>query len=198
MPPIAQMCRSVWLAFAAAGAAALAAAALVAPGLVSPPLGSAAWLTLAGVLVAFAAYRAPGGFRQALPFVGAAATGVILGGMGLLVPTLDPRVGLIGVGIWGVVAAAGYLAVARFARAFHVPDGGLMTVAWLGLGIGIVVSTLPTFGLGGSALVLAGAMAATGAVSLLASARLRVLPDEAPPVLSHREARRRERSGPRP
>lgn len=198
MPPIAQMCRSVWWAFAAAGAAALVAAALVAPGLVTAPLGAAAWQTLAGALLLVAASRAPGGVVRALPFLGAAGAGVVLGGAGLLLPTFDPRISLIGIGIWGVVAGAGYLAVARFARAFRIPDGGLFTVAWLGLAVGICVSTLPAFGLGASSLAPAGALAATGAISLLASVRLRVLPDEAPPVLSHREARRREHTGRRP
>jgi len=172
MPPIAQMSRSVWWAFAAAGAAALVAAALVAPSLVTPSLGTAAWQTLAGILLFVAAFRAPGGVARAVPFLGAAGTGVVLGGAGLLAPTL--------------------------ARAFHVPDGGLFTVAWLGLAVGIAVSTLPAFGLGASAFAPAGALAATGAISILAAVRLRVLPDEAPPTLSRREARRQQRSGPRP
>ena len=195
MPPIAQMCRSVWWAFAVGGAAALIAAALVAAALVTPPLGAAAWQTLVGVLLLVAAFRAPGGVVRALPFLGAAGTGVVLGGVGLLAPTLEPRISLIGIGIWGVVAGAGYLAVARFARAFHVPDGGLYTIAWLGLAVGIGASTLPAFRLGASTLVPAVALAATGAISILASVRLRVLPDEAPSVLSNREARRRDRAG---
>ena len=198
MPPIAQMCRSVWWAFAAGGVAALVAAVLVAPGLVTSPLGAAAWQTLAGVFILVAAIRAPGGLVRAVPFLGAAGAGIILGGMGLLVPTLDPRISLIGIGIWGVVAAAGYLAIARLARAFRVPDGGLFTIAWVGLAVGVGVSTIPAFRLGESSLVQAGALAATGAISILASLRLRVLPDEASPVLSNREARRRERGGPRP
>ncbi len=198
MPPIAQMCRSVWWAFAASGGAALVAAGLVAAALVTPPMGAAAWQALAGVVLFVAAIRAPGGLGRALPFLGAAATGVVLGAAGLLAPTLDPEISLTGIGIWGVVAAAGYLAVARLARAFHVPDGGLLTVAWLGLGVGISVSTLPVFGLGGSTFAPVGALAATGAVSLLAAVRLRVLPDEAPPALSRREAQRRDRSGRRP
>ncbi len=195
MPPIAQMCRSLWWAFAAAGVAAVAAAALVMPGLVSALLGAAAWETVAGVLLFIAALRAPGGVASAIPFLGAAGTGVVLGGVGLFAPSLDPRISLIGIGIWGVVAAAGYLAVARIARALRVPDGGLYAVAWLGLAVGIATSTLPAFGLGASAVVPAGALTATGAVSILASFRLRVLPDEAPPAISHREAQRRERSG---
>jgi hypothetical protein len=198
MPPIAQMCRSVWWAFAAAGAAALVAAAVVAIGLVTAPQGAAAWQTLAGVLLFVAAFRAPGGVGRALPFLGAAAAGLVLGGAGLLVPTLDPRISLIGIGIWGVVAGAGYLAVARFARAFRVPDGGLFNIAWFGLAVGIAVSTLPAFGLGASTLAPMGALAATGAISILASVRLRVLADEAPAVLSRREARRRQRVDRRP
>lgn len=193
MPPIAQMCRSVWWAFAAGGVAALVAAALVAPGLVTAPVGAAAWQALAGILILVAALRAPGGLVRAVPVLGAAGAGVILGGVGLLVPALDARISLIGIGIWGVVAGAGYLAIARVARAFRVPDGGLYTVAWLGLAVGIAVSTIPAFGLGAATLVQAGAIAATGAISILAAVRLQVLPDEAPPVVSHREARRRER-----
>jgi len=198
MPPIAQMCRSVWWAFAVGGAAALIAAALVAAALVTPPLGAAAWQTLVGVLLFVAAFRAPGGVARAVPFLGAAGTGVVLGGAGLLAPALEPQISLIGIGIWGVVAGAGYLAVARFARAFHVPDGGLYTIAWLGLVVGVGASTLPAFRLGASPLVPAVALAATGAISILASVRLRVLPDEAPSVLSNREARRRGRADPRP
>lgn len=198
MPPISQMCRSVWWAFAAGGVAAIVAAALVVPGIVTAPIGAAGWQTLAGVAILVAVLRAPGGAVRAAPFIGAAGAGVVLGVMGLLVPTLEPRISLIGIGIWGVVAAAGYLAIARFARAFRVPDGGLRTVAWLGLATGIAVSTLPAFGLGAATLVQAGAIAATGAVSILAATRLRVLPDEAPPAVSHREMLRRERAGPRP
>ncbi|MFH0750372.1 MAG: hypothetical protein V2B17_00890 [Chloroflexota bacterium] len=198
MPPIAQMCRSVWWAFAVAGAFAVAAAALVAAAVVTPGRGAAAWQALAGVLLLIAAFRAPGGLARTLPFLGAAGTGVVLGGAGLALPTLDPRIALIGIGIWGAVAAAGYLAIARIARALHVPDGGLYSVGWLGLAIGIAVSTLPAFGLGASTFVPAGALAATGAVSIMAAVRLRVLPDEAPPAFSHREARRRERSDRRP
>lgn len=198
MPPIAQMCRSVWWAFAVGGAAALVAAALVIAGLVGPLRGAAAWQTLTGVLILVAVFRAPGGVGRSVPFLGAAGAGVVLGGAGLLLPTFDPRISLIGIGIWGVVAGAGYLAVARFARAFRVPDGGLFTIAWLGLAVGVAVSTLPAFGLGASTLVPAGAVAATGAVSIMASVRLRVLPDEAPSALSHREARRRERADRRP
>jgi hypothetical protein len=76
-----------------------------------------------------------------------------------------------------------------------VPDGGLYLVAWSGLAVGIGVSTLPAWGLGNAALAPAAALAAVGVVTIVASTRLRVLPDEAPPVLSNREARRRERSG---
>lgn len=195
MPPISQMCRSVWWAFAAGGAVALVAAALVAAALVSSPLGAAAWQALAGAFILLAAKRSPGGLAPAVPFLGAAGAGLVLGVVGLFVPALDPRISLVGIGIWGVVAGAGYLAVARLARAFRVPDGGLFTVAWLGLGVGIGVSTLPAFGLGAANLLQAGALAATGVISILAATRLRILPDEAPPVVSNREARRRERSG---
>ncbi|HSW43788.1 MAG TPA: hypothetical protein VLM76_14920 [Patescibacteria group bacterium] len=198
MPPISQMCRSVWWAFAAGGVAAIVAAALVAPGLVTAPLGAAAWQTLTGILILIAALRAPGGVGRAVPFLGAAGAGIIFGAAGLLVPALDARISLIGIGIWSALAAAGYLAIARIARAFGVPDGGLYSVSWLGMGVGIVASTLPAFGLGAEVIVQAGALAATGAISILAATRLRVLPDEAPSAVSHREARRRERAGPRP
>jgi hypothetical protein len=198
MPPIAQMSRSVWWAFAASGAAALVAAALVAAALVTPPMGVAAWQAIAGALILIAASRAPGGVGRAAPFLGAAGVGVVLGVAGLFARSLEPRILLIGIGIWGVVAGAGYLTIARFARAFRVPDGGLYTVAWLGLAVGIAVSTLPMFKLGESTLSCAGALAATGAVSILASARLRVLPDEAPTGISRREEQRRGRAGRRP
>ena len=193
MPPISLMCRSVWWAFAAGGAVALGAAAIVAAALVSAPVGAAAWQAIAGAFILVAASRSPGGIVRAVPFLGAAGAGIVLGGVGLLIPALDPRISLIGIGIFGVVAAAGYLAIARLARAFHVPDGGLYTIAMVGLAIGAGVSTIPAFGLGAATLVQAGSIAITGIISIVAATRLRILPDAAPAVLSHREARRRER-----
>lgn len=195
MPPISQMCRSVWWAFAAGGVAAIVAAGLVAAGLVTAPLGVAAWQALTGIAILVAALRATGGVGRAVPFLGAAGAGIVFGVSGLLVPALDHRITLIGIGIWSAVAAAGYLAIARLARAFGIPDGGLYSIAWLGMGVGIVASTLPAFALGGEVFIQAGALAATGAISILAATRLRVLPDEAPPAVSHREAQRRERAG---
>jgi 1-aminocyclopropane-1-carboxylate deaminase len=53
---------------------------------------------------------------------------------------------------------------------------------------------LPAFGLGKAVPVAVAALAMTGAVTVVAATRLRVLPEEAPPVLSNREARRRARS----
>jgi hypothetical protein len=194
MSPIAAMCRSIWWAVAIGGVAALVAAAVVGLGLVAAPRGAAAWQLVAGVALVAATARAPGGVARALPFLGGAVAGLVLGVAGLLVPALDPRISLIAIGIWSVVAAAGYLAVARIARALGVPDGGLYTTAWLGIAVGVAVSTLPAFGLGASALAPAAAMGMTGVVSIAASLRLRVLPGEPPPVLSGREARRRERA----
>jgi hypothetical protein len=112
-----------------------------------------------------------------------------------LLPSDDPRVSLSIIGIWVLVTGAGYLAIARIARAFRVPDGGLYLVSWAAIGAGVVISTLPVFGFGNAALAPAAALAAAGAVTIAAATRMRILPDEAPPVLSNREARRRERTG---
>ena len=49
------------------------------------------------------------------------------------------------------------------------------------------------FGFGSEPLAPAAALVAIGAVSLVAATRLRIMPDEAPPALSNREPRRRER-----
>ncbi len=194
MQPFARMCRSVWWAFAAAGVIALLAALAVALEVAAPTLITGVWQLSAGVLLIAALMRAPGGMTRALPFVGVAVGGAVLGLFGVLLPSSDPRISLLAIGIWSVLAGAGYLAVASLARRYRVPDGGLYVVAWIGIAVGIGVSTLPAFGLGKAVPVAVAALAMTGAVTVVAATRLRVLPEEAPPVLSNREARRRARS----
>jgi hypothetical protein len=130
-----------------------------------------------------------------VPFLGVTAAGVVFGLAGLLLPGGDERIALVVIGIWSVLAGAGCLTVSRFARAFRVPDGGLYRSAWLSIAVGVAASTLPAFGLGGIAAVPAAALAATGFAAILASTRLRTLPDSAPPAVSKREQRRRERGG---
>jgi hypothetical protein len=193
MQSIAQVCRSVWWSYAAAGAIALVAAAIVALQVVSAPFGTGAWQLAGGLLIVVAVFRAPGGIRQAAPLFGAGAAGVVLGVAGILIPALDPRVSLVAIGIWSLVAGASYLAVARVIRAFRVPDGGLYNLAWASIGVGIVASTAAAFGLGGSVLAPPAALAVTGVVTIAAALRLRDVADEAPAVLSHRAQRRAER-----
>ncbi len=195
MQPIASMCRSVWWAFAAAGALALAAAVVAGLQIVAPPIVTGAWQLVSGVLLLVAAVRAPGGIRSALPILGAAAVGILLGIAVAVFPSNDPRVALSIIGIWSLITGAGYLAISRIARAFKVPDGGLYPAAWAAILAGVVISTFPAFGLGNVPLAPAAALAAVGAITIAASTRLRTLPDEAPPVLSNREARRRGRAG---
>lgn len=195
MQPIASMCRATWWAFAVAGVLALVAAVVAATQLVSAPLVTGAWQLASGVVLLVAAVRVPGGIRQAIPILGAAGAGIVMGIAVALLPSDDPRVSLSIIGIWVLVTGAGYLAISRIARAFHVPDGGLYLVAWAGIAAGVVISTLPVFGLGSAALAPTIALVVTGAITISAATRLRFLPDEAPPVLSNREARRRERTG---
>jgi hypothetical protein len=200
MQPYARMCRSIWWAFAAAGVIALAAAGTTALQVAPAPFVTGVWQLLSGLVLFAALLRAPGGLARAsgglmrgLPFLGAATGGVILGALGVFLPSSDPRISLLAIGIWSVLAGAGYLAISSLARRFRVPDGGLYVIAWAGIAVGIGVSTLPAWGLGNASLAPAAALAATGAVSIAAALRLRVLPDEAPAALSNREARRRER-----
>jgi hypothetical protein len=202
MPPYARMCRSIWWAFAASGAIALVAAGAAAVQVAPAPFLAGVWQLASGLLLLIALLRAPGGIRRAsgglmrsLPFLGAAVGGVILGAVGVLLPSSDPRISLLAIGIWSVLAGSGYLAISSLARGFRVPDGGLYVVAWLGIAVGIGVSTIPAWGLGNAALAPAAALAVVGAITIAAATRLRVLPDEAPPVLSNREARRRQRTG---
>ena len=198
MQSIAIMCRSVWWAFAAAGVLALVAAAVAALQIVPAPLVTGTWQFASGIVLLVAAVRVPGGIRQAIPILGAAVAGVLLGIAVALLPSDDPRVSLSIIGIWTLVTGAGYLAIARIARALRIPDGGLYAIAWAAIAIGVVVSTLPVFGLGNAALAPAASLCMVGAVTIAAATRMRVLPDETPPVLSNREARRREHAERRP
>ena len=202
MQPYARLCRSIWWAFAATAAIALVAAAAAALMVAPAPFIVGVWQLAGSLLLFVGLLRAPGGIRRStgglmrsLPFLGAAVGGILLGLFGVLLPSSDPRISLLAIGIWDVLAGAGYLAISSLARGFRVPDGGLYVIAWAGIAVGIGVSTLPAWGLGNSALVPAAALAATGAVTLAAALRLRVIPFEAPPVVSKREARRRERTG---
>lgn len=194
MEPLARSSRVVWWAFAAAGALAFVAAAIVAVGVAPTVKVTGGWELAAGVLIAIAIARGPG-LRASVPFVGAAGAGIVLGGAAFLLPEEDERIALIAIGIWAVVAGAGYLTVARVARAYRVPDGGLYVAAWASIGVGVIATTIPAFSLGASSLAVAAALAAAGAVTLLAAQRLRLLPLETPEAVSKREQRRRERAG---
>jgi hypothetical protein len=194
MEPLARSANILWWAFAAAGSLALAAAVVVLAGVATVALVTGAWQLATGIGILVAILRGPG-LRAALPFFAPAVAGVLLGIAALLLPEDDPRISLIAVGIWAVLAGAGYLTVARVARAYGVPDGGLYLVAWASIGIGVIATTVPAFTLGASAAAVAAALAASGVVTLLASQRMRVLPGAPPPVVSKREQRRRERAG---
>ena len=195
MQQIARMCRSVWWALAVAGIGALAAAAVVAAGLVATVPATGAWLLVAGAAILVAALRAPDGFRSALPFAGGGVAGLVLGAVAFLLPADESSSAIVSIGLWSLVTGAGCLAVARIAAALRIPDGGLYVVAWAGILAGIGISSLPVVGLGRTTLAAAAALAVTGVIAILAALRLRVLPDEAPPALSKREARRRDRQG---
>ena len=106
------------------------------------------------------------------PLLGAAVGGILLGAFGVLLPSSDPRISLLAIGIWSVLAGAGYLAISSLARGFRVPDGGLYVIAWAGIAVGIGVSTLPAWGLGKPALAPVAALAAVGAVTIAAASRL--------------------------
>ena len=194
MRPTAEISRSVWWAFGVGGGLALVAAAITALGLVAATPAAGAWLFGTGALILLAIRRAPVGIADAIPFLGAGAGGVVLGAVGVALPADDQKIALIAIGVWALVAGAGYLAVARMARAYRVPDGGLTTVAWASIIAGMGISVLTVFGLGAAAATPAVAMAVVSVVTIVASSRLRTLPDEAPPALSHREQRRRERT----
>jgi hypothetical protein len=188
------MCRSVWWAFAFAGAVALVAAVAAALQVAAAPLVVGVWQLAAGTALAIALIRARIGVALAIPFLGAAVGGVVLGAVCILLPSLDARISLIAIGIWAVLAGAGFLTVVRLAAAQRVVDVGLLRIAWATIATGVVVSTLPAFALGDSPLAAAAGLAVTGALTLAASLRLRVMPDEGPADVSKREARRRERT----
>jgi hypothetical protein len=198
MPPIPPMCRSVWWAFALAGVLALVAAPAAALQVAPAPLIVGAWQLVAGAFLVIALVRAPVGIAEALPFVGLAVGGVLLGAFGVLLPSQDARISLIAIGIWAVLAGAGLLAVVRLAATQGVVDNRLYQIAWATIAAGVVVSTFPAFGLGNSPLAPAAALAITGALTVAASLRLRVMPDEAPAALSARKAGRGDRAGRRP
>jgi len=187
--------RSLWWTIAVAGIGALVAAAVVALELVAPVPAVGAWLIVAGAVVLAASLRAPDGFRAALTFAGGAILALLLGIVSLLVPAGEAGAAIVAVGLWILILGAGCLAVSRVSVALHVPDGGLSLVAWAAILAGIVISTLPVFGRGWTTPAAAAALAVTGVIAILAALRLRVLPDEAPPALSKREARRRDRQG---
>jgi hypothetical protein len=195
MQPTALMCRAVWWAFAVAGAAALVGALGIALEVAPAAVVTGVWQLVGGAAIMAAILRAPGGVAKAVPFIGAAVGGLILGAAGLLFPAHDPRIALIAIGIWTVVAGAGYRVAARIIRAFGAPDGGLWTISWIAIGWGAVVSTLPAWALGNSLLLITAATAVTGVVTLDAARRLRVVPEAAPEALSKREIQRRERAG---
>ncbi len=195
MRAAAEMSRSIWWAFAAGGVLALAAATATGLGVVAATVATGAWQLPTGILILVAIRRAPGAVTDAIPFLGAGAGGAVLGLVGVALPSVDQRIALIAIGIWAVVAGAGFLTVARVAQANKVADGGLTTVAWASIGAGAGISTLPAFGLGSATYAPAAALAITGVVTLLAALRLRVLPDAGPGAISHREQRRRERTG---
>lgn len=194
LEPLAHSSRLVWWAFAAAGALALVAALVVAAAVFPAARVAGLWELVAGILILAAIVRGPG-VRASLPFVAPVAAGILLGAAALLLPEEDERIALIGVGIWSVLAGAAFLTIARVARAYRVPDGGLYALAWASIGVGIVATTVPAFTLGASALAVAAGLAATGTVTILAAQRLRVMPSEPSPVLSKRQQRRRERAG---
>ncbi len=195
MQPTARMCRAVWWAFAVAGAVALVCALGVALEVAPVAALTAAWQLAAGAVILVAILRAPAGVANGVPYIGAAVGGLILGAAGLFFPAHDPRISLIAIGIWTVLAGAGFRVAARIIRAFGAPDGGLWTISWITIGWGAVVSTLPAWALGNSLLLITAATAVTGVLTLDAARRLRVVPEEAPEALSKREIQRRERAG---
>ncbi len=196
MQPTAEMTRSTWWAFGRGGAP---------PASWRPRPPGSSWgrrppsrvpgKLVAGIALSRGRRPGPRRHRPRRSVPRPRRGGVVFGTVGVLLPSLDPRIA------WSPSASGragrGRLPRrARIARAFRVPDGGLLRVAWIAIATGIATSTLPTFGLGASTLAAGAALALTGAITIVASLRLRILPDEAPPVISHREARRRERSSP--
>lgn len=193
MDSIPRTSRRLWWTIAVAGIGALVAAAVVALELVAPVPAVGAWLIVAGAVVLAASLRAPDGFRAALTFAGGAILALLLGIVSLLLPAGEAGAAIVAVGIWILILGTGCLAVSRVSVALHVPDGGLSLVAWAAILAGIVISTLPVFGRGWTTPAAAGALAVSGILAIVAAMRLRALALEAPPVLSKRETRRRER-----
>jgi len=197
MRSTAEMCRSAWWGFAVAGIASIAAAflSLLLPDWEPRPAGVA--LLAGGAALAAALARSPAERAAATPFMGAAAGGIVLGLITLALPSAGRGISLVSVGIWTVLAGAGFLAVARLAAAYRVPDGGLSVVAWATLVAGVGISVPPMFSLGDWPWASVLALAVSGALAVVASRRLRVIPDEPPRVLSNRERRRRSRGAAR-
>lgn len=195
MLSIIQGARGMWLPVAVAGGAALAVALVAAFWTGSPTLPVGAWALVVAAAIFAAAWRAPAGFGSALPYLGAAIAGLVLGVALLALPSRESRTAVIAIGILGIVPAAGHLSVARVARAIGLPDGGLYEIGWIGLAAGMATVALPVFGFGVTALTGSAALAITGAITLLAAVRLRMLPLELPAPLSRRELERRARAG---
>ena len=193
MESLARSSRAVWWAFTFAGGAAFVAAAVALTAFVGAPFAAGVWLLATGVVLLVALVRSPGGIREGIPFAGVALVSLLLGIAGVVLPREGTAVALVMIGIWAVVAGAAFLAISSIALARHVPDAGLRVIAWATIGVGIATSTVPVFGFGSEPLAAVAALVAAGVVGIVAATRLRIMPDEAPPVLSKREQRRRER-----
>lgn len=194
MPPMGDMCRSIWWAVAAAGGAGLVAAVVTAIGLLSPVVATGAWLLVTAFLLLWGATRTPGGVRSALAFAGAGAIALLLGAVSFVLPSSEYNSSLVMVGLMCLVLGADCLAISRISAATRIPDGGLYAVAWVAILAGIGISSLPLLGWRATPLPLAGALAVTGGLMLVAARILRTFPLEPVPV-SKREARRREKTG---
>jgi len=192
---IARTARWMWWAVAVAAAGAIVAAAAVAATLVDPVLAVGAWLLVGGAVVLAAGLRAPDGFRSAVPFAGGGIASLLLGLVAFLLPGTAAGSAIVATGLWVLILGATCLSVSRIGAALGIPDGGLSLVAWAAILVGIVISTLPVFTRGAAELGAAIALVAAGTIGLLAAQRLRVLPQEARPAISRREARRQERQG---
>jgi len=193
MESLARSSRAVWWAFTFAGGAAIVAAAVALTAFVGAPFAAGVWLLASGVVLLVALVRSPGGIREGIPFAGVALVSLLLGIAGVVLPREGTAVALVMIGIWAVVAGAAFLAISSIALARRVSDAGLRVIAWATIGVGIATSTAPVFGFGSEPLAAVAALVAAGVVGIVAATRLRIMPDEAPPVLSKREQRRRER-----
>jgi FtsH-binding integral membrane protein len=193
MESLARSSRAVWWAFTVAGAGAIVAAAIAVTGVVGAPFAAGLWLLATAVVLLVALVRSPGGVREGIPFAGVALVSLLLGIAGVVLPREGTSVALVMIGIWAVVAGAAFLAISSIALARRVPDAGLRVIAWATIGVGIATSSAPVFGFGSEPLAAVAALVAVGVVGLVAATRLRIMPDEAPPAVSKREQRRRER-----